>query len=170
MAGGIASPTANSFSGNAANGPVYEKKASQIAEPIEKSAKGRLAVFDYQGSGEDPESCEETIALSAAVLHGPASLVSREPGELPPVYLTEEMTILGKLQNAADVVIPGSTVSRIHARIRHKEEGYFLSDLNSRNGTSVNGRMLEANEEYLLQDQDEVDFAQARYVFLNSPS
>ena len=41
-----------------------------------------------------------------------------------------------------------------------------MADLNSRNGTSVNGRMLGAEEEYFLQDEDQVDFAQARYVFL----
>lgn len=45
-------------------------------------------------------------------------------------------------------------------------ENYYLADLNSRNGTSVNGRMLGAEEEYFLQDEDQVDFAQARYVFL----
>lgn len=61
---------------------------------------------------------------------------------------------------------PTATVSRVHARIRKEEEGYFLADLNSRNGTSVNGRLLRANEEYQLQDEDEVDFAEARYVFI----
>ena len=43
---------------------------------------------------------------------------------------------------------------------------YYLTDLNSRNGTSVNGKILKGDEEYCLQDQDQVDFAQARYVFL----
>ena len=56
--------------------------------------------------------------------------------------------------------------SLVHARIRKDEEEYFLADLNSRNGTSVNGRMLRANEEYQLQDEDEVDFAEARYIFI----
>lgn len=58
------------------------------------------------------------------------------------------------------------TISRIHARIRQREGEYFLTDLNSRNGTSVNGRMLKEEEEYMLQNEDEVDFAQARYIFL----
>ena len=47
-----------------------------------------------------------------------------------------------------------------------KEENYFLSDMNSRNGTSVNGRLLRPDEEYQLEPEDEVDFAQARYIFL----
>lgn len=58
------------------------------------------------------------------------------------------------------------TVSRIHAKIRKVDEEYYLSDLNSRNGTSVNGRLLKTGEEYKLQDEDQVEFAQARYIFL----
>ena len=73
---------------------------------------------------------------------------------------------MGKLANAADAVIPIPTVSRVHARIRKKDGEYYLADLNSRNGTTVNGQILKNREEYQLQDEDEVDFAQARYIFL----
>lgn len=104
--------------------------------------------------------------MSASPIAGPASLVSREPGELATIYLLEELTIIGKLGNASDAVIDLPTVSRVHAKIRKREEEYYLTDLNSRNGTSVNGQMLKGDEEYLLQNEDEVDFAQARYIFL----
>lgn len=110
----------------------------------------------------------ETVVLSAGQLSGPASLVSREPGELAPVYLEKDLTVIGKLEQAADAVISLPTVSRVHARIRKDGEKYYLADLNSRNGTAVNGRMLGPGEEYLLQDEDQVDFAQARYVFLDN--
>ena len=115
---------------------------------------------------EQQEMYGETVVLSAGQLSGSASLVSREPGELPTIYLEEELTVVGKLEQASDVVLTLPTVSRVHARIRKTGEEYYLADLNSRNGTSVNGRMLAADEEYLLQDEDQVDFAQARYVFL----
>ena len=104
--------------------------------------------------------------LSAGFVSGPASLVSREPGELATIYLDREFTVVGKMPGAADAVIPVPTVSRVHARIREKDGEYYLADLNSRNGTSVNGTMLQNEEEYRLQDEDEVDFAQARYVFV----
>lgn len=108
----------------------------------------------------------ETVVLSANVVQGPATLVSREPGELATIYLQEEITIIGKMETAVDAVINLSTVSRIHAKIRRQENEYYLSDLNSRNGTTVNGRLLQEGEDYHLQHEDEVDFAQARYVFL----
>lgn len=115
---------------------------------------------------EREEDFGETVVLSAGVVSGPASLVSREPGELAPIYLQEELTVIGKLENACDAVIDLPTVSRIHAKIRKREEEYYLSDMNSRNGTIVNGRLLLPEEEYRLQEEDEVDFAQARYIFL----
>jgi hypothetical protein len=113
-----------------------------------------------------PEDNGETIVLCAETVTGPASLVSREPGEFATIYLQEELTIIGKLEQAADAVIPLPTISRLHAKIRRKGEDYILTDLNSKNGTAVNGRMLKGDEEYLLQEEDEVDFAQARFVFL----
>lgn len=115
---------------------------------------------------EREEDFGETVVLSAGVVSGPASLVSREPGELAPIYVQEELTVIGKLENACDAVIDLPTVSRIHAKIRKREEEYYLSDMNSRNGTIVNGRLLLPEEEYRLQEEDEVDFAQARYIFL----
>ena len=115
---------------------------------------------------EREEDFGETVVLSAGVVSGPASLVSREPGELAPIYLQEELTVIGKLENACDAVIDLPTVSRIHAKIKKREEEYYLSDMNSRNGTIVNGRLLLPEEEYRLQEEDEVDFAQARYIFL----
>lgn len=121
----------------------------------------------YTGSEKQEEAdYGETTVLSAGSVKGPASLVSREPGEFATIYLEQELTVVGKMENAADAVIPRATVSRVHARIRKVQEEYFLTDLNSRNGTAVNGRMLKVNEEYQLQDEDEIDFAEARYVFI----
>ena len=70
------------------------------------------------------------------------------------------------MENACDAVISLPTVSRIHAKIRKREDDYYLTDMNSRNGTVVNGRLLLPDEEYRLEPEDEVDFAQARYIFL----
>ncbi|HLF82171.1 MAG TPA: FHA domain-containing protein, partial [Anaerolineales bacterium] len=41
------------------------------------------------------------------------------------------------------LVIPDRQVSRVHARIVHSPEGYYLEDLGSKNGTHVNGEAVE---------------------------
>ena len=133
--------------------PVNGQKMSDCGQKTSESSRIHM---DYG----------ETVVLSAGTVSGPASLVSKEPGELATIYLNEDLTVIGKLETACDAVISLPTVSRIHAKIRKKEENYFLSDMNSRNGTSVNGRLLRPDEEYQLEPEDEVDFAQARYIFL----
>ena len=76
------------------------------------------------------------------------------------------MTVIGKLPVAADILLEAPTISRVHARITRKEERFYLSDLNSRNGTCVNGRLLQGEEEYELQNYDEISFAEIQYIFL----
>ena len=137
-----------------------------FTENTRKEGEPTLAKKNSVEKTRNSEEYGETVILSVNPVKGPASLVSREPGELATIYLQGEITVIGKLETAADAVINLPTVSRVHAKVRKRENEYYLMDLNSRNGTSVNGRMLEDGEDYLLKDQDEVDFAQARYIFV----
>ncbi len=148
-----------------------EKEINEKREQVEEPMKNISVKFSEMTEKEEQpvvtqRNFGETVVLSAGVITGPATLVSREPGELATIYLQKDLMVVGKMENAADAVIDLPTVSRIHAKIRKRDGEYYLTDLNSRNGTSVNGKMLLVEEEYCLQDQDEVDFAQARYIFL----
>ena len=150
---------------------VQEKNIQRYGKretaPEEKSIAGeKRKITEETKMSISQKNCGETVVLSANIVSGPATLVSREPGELATIYLQDDLTVIGKMETAADAVVNLPTVSRIHAKIRRRDGEYYLTDLNSRNGTSVNGKMLKGDEDYCLQDQDEVDFAQARYVFL----
>jgi serine/threonine protein kinase len=50
----------------------------------------------------------------------------------------------------------GDYVSRRHARITKGQSGYFVTDLGSSNGTTVNGRALSPNRAQLLRNGDRV--------------
>lgn len=136
------------------------EKSVRVSEKLKETAKERKKTEEVS------EGFGETVILSSGTVKGPATLVSREPGEFATIYLEQDITVIGKLETAADAVISIPTVSRIHAKIRMRDGEYYLTDLNSRNGTSVNGQILKTGEDYLLKDEDEVDFAQARYIFL----
>lgn len=58
--------------------------------------------------------------------------------------------MIGKHTGLADYILNKSTVSRFHVRITEEDGQYFLTDLNSTNGTKVNGRLLAANEKVVL--------------------
>ncbi len=60
--------------------------------------------------------------------------------------------VLGR-HSMCSIVLPGVAVSREHARISHEENiGYFIEDLNSRNGTILNDKPLASKTR--LYDQD----------------
>ncbi len=71
--------------------------------------------------------------------------------------------IIGKQEGLCDCVIPKTTVSRLHLRIDRTEEGCQITDLNSTNGTYVNGRCLAANETVTVQPGDEIVIADLKY-------
>ncbi|MCF0133315.1 MAG: FHA domain-containing protein [Blautia sp.] len=143
-----------------------EENRTEAADDMSGAGLSVMQKREERQSKAKDEGYGETVVLCANSVSGPAVLVSREAGELATIYLQEEITVIGKLETAADAVIDLPTVSRIHAKIRKMGDDYYLTDLNSRNGTSVNGKILKSGEDYLLQEEDEVDFAQARFVFL----
>lgn len=66
----------------------------------------------------------------------------------------------------ADMKIVKNTVSHIHARILLEENQYYLEDMNSRNGTYVNGTILNYKEKKLLKKNDIIAFADVKYRFV----
>jgi hypothetical protein len=65
-----------------------------------------------------------------------------------------------------DLVISEDTVSRHHASITRREARYELADLNSTNGTFVNGQRLTGST--WIDKGDQVRFGEARFVFSTS--
>jgi predicted component of type VI protein secretion system len=78
------------------------------------------------------------------------------PG-LPPVshVLKDETITIGRMKGNT-IVIEDSSISLMHAKITRKNGDFLLKDLNSTNGTSVNGQPIG---EVRLRDQDRVRFA-----------
>lgn len=124
---------------------------------------------EYQDKNNDEEKEDkknETTILYQAGKQEVSSLASKVPGKFPTIFLEKDMIVVGKLPVAADVLLESPTISRIHARISRRDGEYYLADLNSRNGTCVNGRILQGEEECLLKNYDEISFAEVQYVFL----
>jgi predicted component of type VI protein secretion system len=68
-----------------------------------------------------------------------------------------DVVIIGREMGLADLLLPERQVSRRHAKIERTPEGFMLSDLDSKNGTFLNGR--EVKDPQRLQDGDEIQIA-----------
>lgn len=55
-------------------------------------------------------------------------------------------------------------VSRRHARILYDDGALYIEDLNSTNGTRINGFQLTPERTYRLRDGDELEFGRIRVV------
>ena len=84
----------------------------------------------------------------------------REDGESS-FPLTRDSYTLGRHRNN-DILVSDSKVSSFHARIDRSPEGFLLVDLNSRNGTFLNGKKIESG---LLKTGDEIRLGTARLIY-----
>lgn len=74
------------------------------------------------------------------------------------VPLDRDWLVVGR-GRGADVVIAEPTISRAHAALGFGEDGFFVQDLGSTNGTHVNGRRCE---QLKLCDGDQIQIGGLR--------
>ena len=80
----------------------------------------------------------------------------------PTFSVSDETTTIGR-QEECDIIVDSPAVSRQHARIVVEQEGFFLEDLGSRNGTLLNGEQVLARR--ALHDGDRVEISNLPFVF-----
>ena len=102
------------------------------------------------------------MAATAKVNPPPARLVwVRSDGTEVPFELRPQPMLIGR-DEGADIRLPEPLVSRGHARIESRGDGYVVLDLGSTNLTKVNGAVVT---ECILRDGDEVSFGRAKCRF-----
>lgn len=92
------------------------------------------------------------------------NLYAEESGEH--ILLEKVPFYIGSLTEYVDYAIHAEGISRFHAKIECKEGQYYITDLNSTNGTIVNGCLLNAHEPEQLHTGDMIQFAHKNYIFL----
>jgi len=95
-----------------------------------------------------------------------ARLLREHPdGSATSTALRADVTVVGR-DEQADVCIDEPLVSRVHARVERRGDGFWVIDLGSTNQTRVNGEIVR---ERRLRDGDELRFARAVFRFRVGP-
>src|ERR1700712_5677732 len=93
----------------------------------------------------------------------PKMIVSIDGVVIKEVQLTKDRTTLGR-RPYNDIVIDNLAVSGEHAVLQLTDDEVFLEDLNSTNGTYVNGKAVKKQ---LLQNNDTVEIGKYKIKFIN---
>ena len=89
-------------------------------------------------------------------------LISRN-NSIPDAKLDFFPCVLGSRQDCVDILLNDRSVSRMHAQIDEAQGRLYLYDLNSTNGTFVNGQRIKS-EEYEIKEGDEIQIGNVRFV------
>lgn len=92
----------------------------------------------------------------------PGRLVPQNPEAGKQTHVATVKTLSIGAAPESDIRINGPGVELRHAELRPSASGFTLVDLDSRNGTRVNGERVNSR---LLEDEDVVMIGAARYVF-----
>ena len=129
---------------------------------------GRQAQDLWDGRSSVPGSDQgQSMEPSAAGNRGPA-LVSLNPEQYPDIPLAGPGVVLGKDPAKADFPLSRDTISRAHARVELRSDGWYVTDLFSTNGTFLNGTRLREGQAALLADGANLALADAVWRFAAS--
>lgn len=93
------------------------------------------------------------------------ALVYQGRKNLPDFELEVFPYVIGKGERGIDGRLEIPAVSRIHSQLDYYNNNYFIMDLNSTNGTFLNGERLPPNMKKSLSTGDQIQFAGEKYIF-----
>lgn len=161
-----------SYTGTSLRGPdKLEQKTyvSWMKEKISMLRRKKKSVITQLSEEKQKEETDREVEDSRTVL-----LAVREPKDCP--QLTHEQTgevialdkfpfYLGREKEYASCAVEREGISRLHFCIQKRGGQYYLSDLNSTNGTYLNGTELLPGTEQKLVSQDTIRIGTEEFVF-----
>lgn len=120
--------------------------------------------FDYGKEDYEKEDYGRTIYVEEPCEKEKTYRLYSSEGKIL-AHLGEETLTIGKQKDEVDLVLDDFSISRIHARITLEEDGYYLEDMNSTNGTFKNGLFLQPYEKRKLQEEDEIRLGTVLLIF-----
>ena len=163
------------------NSPIQESKNSYKTKKQEESPPEEeldeeneewLELFENSKSTERSNTYEEkeythTVLLSEASENKADYILKSSDKTVEDIKISYFPFIIGKQERICDYIIKSEMVSRLHLRIdKDRGEKFSIRDLNSLNGTKLEGRLLDNEEVAELSLGSEVEIANLRYVFV----
>lgn len=147
---------------------IEEMKASEKMDIYMEETDSNLDVSEFfEEKSIDMESyrdIEETVLLKTVFPSKGIILKCSDEERAQTIIPNEYPCIVGKSRRSSDCIIEDKTISRVHMRINEEEDGYYIEDLNSTNGTYLNGEKIKPHQLEKINIGDIIKLAEIEYV------
>lgn len=131
----------------------------------DKSKSGEAHRYKQAFSSPDVVKACDTIIISEAPKNSHPYLESIGTNRIERIIINKNKFRIGRLGSMVDHIMHGNTIGKLHAEITINEGLYRIKDLNSKNGTFVNGVRIPNNKEYEIKENDMIRFSNYEYIF-----
>jgi pSer/pThr/pTyr-binding forkhead associated (FHA) protein len=143
-----------------AEGSNYCQKCGAYLGVTERpSDASTTATYTVSESGE-----LQPVELEDVVAHGPALVIRSGGGRVGESFPLEGDRLTIGRRPDSDIFLDDVTVSRDHALLVRRGDGYYLDDCGSLNGTYVNRQRVESHR---LDDADELQIGKYKLNYLS---
>lgn len=139
-------------------GENKKRMGKEKREDWEKSEE----IEEDEGSEDDNPTCLlNEVTVKTRFILKPIDTLKGES-----IPITEFPFFIGKLRKNVDYCLEKDVVSRYHAKITKEQGLYYITDLNSTNGTFLNNEPLQTYQKKELKIGDEIAFANIKFQFI----
>lgn len=163
-------------------GIFNKREAINVKEEVVKNTKRESTVQEKRNSRKDKPKGHQFAAdisranlftdMETTVLSDQAEpysyLINCHDNQNERIILNKASFIIGRLKNQVDYVSRNNAVGKVHAEIINRDDEHYLKDLNSRNGTYINGERIVSNVEYVIKNNDRIAFANSEYKYMRT--
>lgn len=161
--------SSNAVTANQSNQPAYGKPHDTLKPSSQK--KGLLSGLFGSKQNRQQVNAAEPVHDSSATeildeLFVPSIMLVgvKTPVKIE-IVINKEDFIIGKKFDSVDGLIQfNKAISRVHCKIVHSGKKYFIADLNSSNGTYVNGARVDPNRQASIAPGDKIRLANSDFI------
>ena len=142
-------------------------ETKKVMEPFRYDKKDRYEGCN-NGRDDDNENYDGNTMLLSDYFNNKkdktVKLLYKGNDGFPDIEVSQFPWIIGSMEKNCNTVLRSKLVSHIHACITRDNGEYYVEDLNSTNGTYVNGERLIMNSRREINNHDEITLAAVSYV------
>ena len=142
------------------------KSKYQSESEIEEEKYSMIPKVNYgqEGVQDTDDLEEETRLLTATGMIPYIALTCMEEENSFRIMPATFPFIIGKSKKSCDYPIDNPVISRVHLRILEREQEFLVEDLNSTNGTLINGERLYPHQPQVITRGDKVTIANLEFI------